>query len=54
MRELEKQSNKKIIPISVADEIYIIKNTYRENAYELALSISFSVKFLISLILNPT
>lgn len=35
MRQLDKQSNKKIITIQVADQIYTIKNPYRENAYEL-------------------
>ncbi len=36
MRELDKQSNKKIITIQVADQTYNIKNPYCENAYELA------------------
>jgi hypothetical protein len=36
MRELDKQSNKKIITIQVADQTYNIKNSYCENAYELA------------------
>lgn len=36
MRELDKQSNKKIITIQVADQTYNIKNTYCENASELA------------------
>ena len=36
MKELDKQSNKKIITIQVADQTYNIKNLYRENADELA------------------
>ena len=36
MRKLDKQSNKKIITIQVADQTYNIKNPYCENAYELA------------------
>ena len=35
MRELDKQSNKKIITIQVADQLYTIKNPYRQNADEL-------------------
>ena len=36
MRELAKQSNKKIITIQVTGQTYDIKNPYCENAYELA------------------
>ena len=40
MRELDKQSNKKIITIQVADQIYTIKNPYREDAYELGYKLA--------------
>jgi len=36
MKELDKQSNKKIITIQVYDQTYNIKNPYHESAYELA------------------
>ena len=36
MRELDKQSNKKIIDVQVGDQIYILKNPYHEGPYELA------------------
>ena len=36
MGKLDKQSNKKIVEIEVGNQIYIIKNPYRENAYELS------------------
>ena len=36
MGKLAKQSNKKIVEIEVGNQIYIIKNPYRENAYELS------------------
>lgn len=48
MRELDKQSNKKRITIQVADQIYTIKNPYRQNAdelgYELADQIYYSIR----------
>lgn len=40
MRELDKQSNKKIITIQVPDQIYTIKNPYREDAYELGYKLA--------------
>ena len=36
MRELDKQSNKKIINIQVAEQTYNIKNPYGDSAYELS------------------
>ena len=36
MRELDRQSNTRIITIQVAGQTYTIKNPYCENAYELA------------------
>ena len=36
MRELDKQSNKKIITIEVADQVYSIKTSYGDNAQELS------------------
>ena len=40
MRELDKQSNKKIIIIQVADQICTIKNPYRQNADELGYKLA--------------
>ena len=36
MRKLDQQSSKKIVEIEVGNQIYIIKNPYHENAYELS------------------
>ena len=36
MKELDRQSSKKIVEIEVGDQIYILKTPYREDAYELA------------------
>lgn len=36
MRKLDKERNKKIIRIEVGDQIYQIKNPYRESAEEIA------------------
>ena len=38
MRELDRQSSKKKVEIEVGDQIYILKNPYREDAYELGYS----------------
>ena len=35
MRELDRQSSRKIVEIEAGDQIYTIKNPYRENTYEL-------------------
>ena len=40
MRELDRQSSKKIITIQVSDQIYTIKNPYREDAYELGYKLA--------------
>lgn len=38
MKELAKQSSNKRIEIQVGDQIYMFKNTYRQNADELSIS----------------
>ena len=43
MRELDKQSNKKIITISLAGEIYNIKNSYRQSVDELQFGLAEKV-----------
>jgi len=35
MRELDRQSSKKRIDVQVGDQIYTLKNSYREGPYEL-------------------
>ena len=40
MRELERQSSRKKVEIEVGDQIYTIKNSYREDAYELGYKLA--------------
>lgn len=40
MRELDRQSSKKKVTIEVGDQIYILKNPYREDAYELGYKLA--------------
>jgi len=40
MRELERQSSRKKVEIEVGDQIYTIKNPYREDAYELGYKLA--------------
>jgi hypothetical protein len=40
MRELERQSNSKKVEIEFGDQIYTIKNPYREDAYELGYKLA--------------
>jgi hypothetical protein len=40
MRELDRQSSRKKVEIEVGDQIYTIKNTYREDAYELGYKLA--------------
>ena len=40
MRKLDQQSSKKIVEIEVGNQIYIIKNPYHENAYELSYNLA--------------
>lgn len=47
MRELDKQSNKKIITIEVGDQTYNIKNPYCENVYELADKLANQIYYSI-------
>ena len=47
MRELDKQSNKKIITIQVADKIYTIKNPYHKETYKLGYKLADQIYDLI-------
>ena len=40
MRELDRQSSRKKVEIEVGDQIYTIKNPYREDAYELGYKLA--------------
>jgi hypothetical protein len=40
MRELDRQSSKKKVAIEVGDQIYILKNPYREDGYELGYKLA--------------
>jgi hypothetical protein len=40
MRKLERQSSRKKVEIEVGNQIYTIKNPYREDAYELAYKLA--------------
>jgi hypothetical protein len=40
MRELDRQSSKKKVEIEVGDQMYILKNPYREDAYELGYKLA--------------
>ena len=40
MRELERQSSSKKVEIEFGDQIYTIKNPYREDAYELGYKLA--------------
>jgi len=40
MRELDRQSSRKKVEIEVGDQIYTIKNPYREDGYELGYKLA--------------
>ena len=43
MKELDRQSSKKIVEIEVGDQIYILKNPYRQNADELQFELAENI-----------